>query len=223
MGTVAASLRVLYRINLFIKSVLQKNSIPHIFAVTVLIRMYVIILQSLEIVKPIAALLSDLDQGPFRTLIVDSVIGKKKTLYTVCICVKDSFPFQTLRHFITSTIPRRVFWERGALGATAEGTERLQCSYALSTLMSEYLNRKLGKHLGQLVRIAEEFNVAVVLINQCMADPGALSMFVSLHSTMSPRLLFIETKHTIFSIPRDPSSNPSEATCWPTQAPLESC
>lgn len=28
-----------------------------------------------------------------------------------------------------------------------------------------------------LVRLAEEFNVAVVVINQCMADPGALSMY----------------------------------------------
>jgi RecA/RadA recombinase len=37
--------------------------------------------------------------------------------------------------------------------------------------------QKLGQHLGQLVRLAEEFNVAVVVINQCMADPGALSMF----------------------------------------------
>jgi DNA 3'-phosphatase len=31
--------------------------------------------------------------------------------------------------------------------------------------------------MSHLVRIAEEFNIAVVIINQCMADPGALSMF----------------------------------------------
>lgn len=37
--------------------------------------------------------------------------------------------------------------------------------------------QKLGQHLGHLIRIAEEFNIAVVVINQCMADPGALSMF----------------------------------------------
>ena len=37
--------------------------------------------------------------------------------------------------------------------------------------------QKLGRHLSQLVRMAEEFNVAVVVINQCMADPGAMSMF----------------------------------------------
>lgn len=32
--------------------------------------------------------------------------------------------------------------------------------------------QKLGQHLGHLVRLAEEFNIAVVVINQCMADPG---------------------------------------------------
>jgi hypothetical protein len=30
------------------------------------------------------------------------------------------------------------------------------------------------------LRIAEEFNVAVFLVNQCQADPGAMSMFVSI-------------------------------------------
>lgn len=29
-----------------------------------------------EVIKPIAALLSDLDQGPFRVLIIDSIICK---------------------------------------------------------------------------------------------------------------------------------------------------
>lgn len=37
--------------------------------------------------------------------------------------------------------------------------------------------QKLGQHLSHLVRLAEEFNIAVIVINQCMADPGALSMF----------------------------------------------
>ncbi len=43
-------------------------------------------------------------------------------------------------------------------------------------------NAKLGKHLGQLVRLAEEFNISVFVVNQCMADPGAMAMFVS-HKT----------------------------------------
>ena len=31
--------------------------------------------EQMEIIKPIAALLSDADQGPFRLLIIDSIIG----------------------------------------------------------------------------------------------------------------------------------------------------
>lgn len=32
----------------------------------------------------------------------------------------------------------------------------------------------LGKHLAQLVKLAEEFNIAVLVVNQCMADPGGM-------------------------------------------------
>eukprot|EP01038_Epipyxis_sp_PR26KG_P006323 gene6323-8708_t len=84
--------------------------------------------EQMDIIRPIAALLSDPDQGPFRTLIIDSIIA----------------------------LFRVEFSGRGEL------SERQQ---------------KLGQHLAQLVKIAEEFNIAVVVINQCMADPGALSMF----------------------------------------------
>eukprot|EP01036_Dinobryon_divergens_P028595 gene28595-37564_t len=84
--------------------------------------------EQMDIIKPIAALLSDPNQGPFRLLIVDSIIA----------------------------LFRVEFSGRGEL------SERQQ---------------KLGQHLGQLVRIAEEFSIAVVVVNQCMADPGAMSMF----------------------------------------------
>jgi meiotic recombination protein DMC1 len=84
--------------------------------------------EQMAMVKPIASLLSDSDQGPFRLLIIDSIIA----------------------------LFRVEFSGRGEL------SERQQ---------------KLGQHLAQLVRICEEFNIAVVVINQCMADPGALSMF----------------------------------------------
>lgn len=36
--------------------------------------------EQMEVLKPIAALLSDPDQGPFRLLIVDSIIGKLPTM-----------------------------------------------------------------------------------------------------------------------------------------------
>lgn len=84
--------------------------------------------EQMAVIKPIASLLSDSDQGPFRLLIIDSIIA----------------------------LFRVEFSGRGEL------SERQQ---------------KLGQHLAQLVRICEEFNIAVVVINQCMADPGALSMF----------------------------------------------
>ncbi|CBK21274.2 uncharacterized protein [Blastocystis hominis] len=38
--------------------------------------------------------------------------------------------------------------------------------------------QKLGRHLSALKKLAEEFNVAVVIINQVTADPGAAAMFV---------------------------------------------
>ena len=45
--------------------------------------MYTIIINNaIEIVKPIAALLSDLDQGPFRMIIVDSVIALFRVEFT---------------------------------------------------------------------------------------------------------------------------------------------
>ena len=71
--------------------------------------------------------MADPDQGPFRCLIIDSIIA----------------------------LFRAEFSGRGEL------SERQQ---------------KLGAHLAQLVKMAEEFNVAVVVVNQCMADPGALAM-----------------------------------------------
>jgi meiotic recombination protein DMC1 len=37
--------------------------------------------------------------------------------------------------------------------------------------------QKLGQHLSHLEKIAEEFNIVVLILNQCQADPGALSMF----------------------------------------------
>lgn len=36
--------------------------------------------EQMDVVRPIAALLSDPDQGPFRTLIVDSIIGMNRPM-----------------------------------------------------------------------------------------------------------------------------------------------
>ncbi|CAM9395321.1 unnamed protein product, partial [Choristocarpus tenellus] len=37
--------------------------------------------------------------------------------------------------------------------------------------------QKLGKHLSCLLQMAADLNVAVVLVNQCMSDPGGMSIF----------------------------------------------
>mmetsp|Transcript_16009 Transcript_16009/g.23748 ORF Transcript_16009/g.23748 Transcript_16009/m.23748 type:complete len:345 (+) Transcript_16009:104-1138(+) len=39
--------------------------------------------------------------------------------------------------------------------------------------------QKLNKHLVSLKNLATEFNLAVVLVNQVMSDPGAMSMFAT--------------------------------------------
>ena len=84
--------------------------------------------EQMDICGPIAALLADKDQGPFRLIIVDSIIALFRVEYS----------------------------GRGDL------SERQQ---------------KLGKHMATLTKLAEEFNVAVLIINQVTADPGALAIF----------------------------------------------
>jgi meiotic recombination protein DMC1 len=37
----------------------------------------------------------------------------------------------------------------------------------------------LGKFLSRLIKLAEEYNVAAVITNQVVADPGASAMFVA--------------------------------------------
>jgi len=86
--------------------------------------------EQMDVIKPIAGLLSDPIQGPFRLLIVDSIIA----------------------------LFRVEFNGRGELA------ERQQ---------------KLGQHLAHLTRIAEEFNIAVLIINQCMSDPNSMGQFVT--------------------------------------------
>jgi meiotic recombination protein DMC1 len=37
--------------------------------------------------------------------------------------------------------------------------------------------QRLAKHLSEIIRVATEYNIAVVIVNQVMADPGAMAMF----------------------------------------------
>jgi meiotic recombination protein DMC1 len=84
--------------------------------------------EQMSMMAHICALLADPDQGPFRVLIVDSIIS----------------------------LFRVDFSGRGEL------SERQQ---------------KLNKHMKQLSNVAQEFNIVVLIVNQCQADPGALAMF----------------------------------------------
>lgn len=38
---------------------------------------------------------------------------------------------------------------------------------------------KLGRMMSKLMKVAEEFNIAVLITNQVVADPGAAAMFVA--------------------------------------------
>lgn len=74
--------------------------------------------QQMDMLKPLAGLIAE--HGPFRLLIIDSIIA----------------------------LFRVDYHGRGEL------SDRQQ---------------KLGQHLSELTRMAEEFNIAVFLVNQCQA------------------------------------------------------
>ena len=108
--------------------------------------------EHVDVVKPIAALLSDPDQGPFRVLIIDSIIGRhggrcRLSEGTCPVCVLSYYILQYHNYFglavftiITvvywysfcvvtyrdslcdSSLPGRVQWERRVVREAAEGT-----------------------------------------------------------------------------------------------------
>ena len=80
----------------------------------------------IDIIKPIAALLSDPNQGPFRLLIVDSIIGND-SVYVEFLFVKSLHLYVCL----SSPIPCGILWSWRAIRATTEtGTApRATCSH----------------------------------------------------------------------------------------------
>lgn len=98
----------------------------------------------------------------------------------------------------------RIQRQGGAVGETTEArTTPLGMLWNTSTLfILPLLNIQLLSWTGllnisifdmkHLVRIAEEFNIAVVVINQCMADPGA-------HHPLDPQP--DRTKHSLTCYP----------------------
>ena len=83
-------------------------------------------------------------------------------MYYVSICLSTTYVIYISFYHISTYLSIYIALFRTEFSGRGELSERQQ---------------KLGQHLGQLVRIAEEFNIAVFVINQCMADPGAMSMF----------------------------------------------
>ncbi|RMX64036.1 hypothetical protein DD238_005855 [Peronospora effusa] len=53
--------------------------------------------------------------------------------------------------------------------------------------------QRLNQHLVRLVKHAEEFNIAVLVVNQVMADPGANVMFGSAIKPVAFRGFGIDT------------------------------
>jgi RecA/RadA recombinase len=62
--------------------------------------------------------------------------------------------------------------------------------------------QKLNKHMSALKALAKEFNLAVVIVNQVMADPGAMSMFASESRTawsLASRARPLASRHARFA------------------------
>ena len=91
--------------------------------------------------------------GPFRTLILDSIIG-------VCVAPRPTFERQRDASLFDHAcpVPRRY---RQEFVGRAELAERQQ---------------RIGQVTKALKRLAEQFNLAVLYTNQVTADPGAMAM-----------------------------------------------
>jgi RecA/RadA recombinase len=114
-------------------------------------------------VKPIAALLADAEQGPFRLLIIDSIIA----LFRVEFSGRGEL----------SERQQKLGQHLSVCGNAHQNSYRKSMCYEQIPKFAHFhhfpYNRNNITHgLQHLVRIAEEFNIVVVVINQCMADPG---------------------------------------------------
>lgn len=83
-----------------------------------------------------------MEDRTYKLLIVDSIMN----LFRVCV-VNGLFQARTTRG--VASCPRGSRW-----------------------VLPMYLQQKLNQFLARLQKIAEEFNLAVILTNQVQADPG---------------------------------------------------
>lgn len=89
------------------------------------------------------------------------------------------------------------------------------------SLTSELAGRQqaLGQTLSKLIKVAEEFNVAVYITNQVTSDPGGASMFVAdpkkpigghVLAHASTTRLYLRKVCTKFSLPDKPGKRRAE-------------
>jgi meiotic recombination protein DMC1 len=95
----------------------------------------------------------------FRLLIVDSITALFRVDFRSDSCAADA-PHPSLLYLR----PRLILSLITPLSGRGELAERQQ---------------KLAKMLSKLMKIAEEFNVAVLITNQVISDPGGGAMFIA--------------------------------------------
>ena len=107
-----------------------------------------------ELLRDAAGLLADEEAGPFRVLIIDSIIALyRQVTKRGRIAHTASLPLTRA----SLPLSQQEFPGRGELA------ERQQ---------------RMGKVLAEVKNLAEIFNLAVVITNQVTADPGAAAAFV---------------------------------------------
>jgi meiotic recombination protein DMC1 len=79
---------------------------------------------------------------------------------------------------LLSTVAAKMAEEQFALLVVDSITALFRVDFSGRGELAER-QQKLAKMLSQLVKLAEEFNVAVFITNQVVADPGGASMFVA--------------------------------------------
>ena len=115
-----------------------------------------------ELLRDAAGLLADEEAGPFRVLIIDSIIAlyrqvTKRGRIAHTASLSRASHRAPLPHARLSSLSQQEFPGRGELA------ERQQ---------------RMGKVLAEVKNLAEIFNLAVVITNQVTADPGAAAAFV---------------------------------------------
>jgi meiotic recombination protein DMC1 len=130
--------------------------------------------------------------GEFRT-------GKTQLAHTLCVTSQLGFGMQggqgkviyldTENNFRPERIEQvaqrfgldtELTLENIVVGTASTSDEQMSMMAHICALLADPDQgpfRVLNKHMKQLSNVAQEFNIVVLIVNQCQADPGALAMF----------------------------------------------